>query len=115
MFLNQDLAVQVTQGGHVTLEIYPVQEVADMLGLSLDQMAMLGSLVENDFMKHSTHLKEFHYRIGGYHHLFSLLQHSSSRNKSGVRMTPVVTMCRRAPTPDGHCGLRWQVLERGRL
>ena len=39
-----------------------------MLGLTLDQMAMMGSLVENDFMKHATHLKEFHYRIGVLRH-----------------------------------------------
>ena len=48
--------------------MYPVQDVADMLGLTLDQMAMMGSLVENDFMKHATHLKEFHYRIGVLRH-----------------------------------------------
>ena len=28
----------------------------------------MGSLVENDFMKHATHLKEFHYRIGVLRH-----------------------------------------------
>ena len=48
--------------------MYPIQDVADMLGLTLDQMAMMGSLVENDFMKHATHLKEFHYRIGVLRH-----------------------------------------------
>jgi hypothetical protein len=31
-------------------------------------MAMMGSLVENDFMKHATQLKEFHYRIGVLRH-----------------------------------------------
>jgi superfamily II DNA/RNA helicase/peptidoglycan hydrolase-like protein with peptidoglycan-binding domain len=60
--------VQVTEGGHITIDMYPVQDVADMLGLTLDQMAMMGSLVENDFMKHATHLKEFHYRIGVLRH-----------------------------------------------
>lgn len=61
-------SLMVTEGGHMTMDIYPVREVADMLGLTLGQMAMMGSLVENDYMKHATHLKEFHYRIGVLRH-----------------------------------------------
>jgi hypothetical protein len=61
-------SLMVTEGGHMTMDMYPVRDVADMLGLTLEQMAMMGSLVENDYMKHATHLKEFHYRIGVLRH-----------------------------------------------